>query len=111
MAQRKTKSFTSLVKKNEDVQPIKFELLEEEFTAYPEVPGAVLLEFIASADDNSSSTAKGLLNYLKASMEDEEYKRFDKLIKDPKNIIDISVISEIVSYLIEEQSTRPTEAS
>lgn len=110
MAVRKTKSFTSSVNKKK-VAPISFELLGEEFEAYGQVPGAVLLDFIGSSDENSSATARGIADYFKAAMSEKEYKRFDKLSRDPENIIELEVLSEIVSYLIEEQTSRPTEAS
>lgn len=111
MSVRKIKSFTP-TKKKEALEPIPFELLGESFEAVPKIPGITLLEFIASGEEDSSgSTAKGILDYLRASMKKDDYKRFHKLVSDPENEVEIETLSEIVSYLIGEQASRPTEAS
>lgn len=110
MAVRKIKSFTP-AKRDETLKPITFELLGEEFEAYPKVAGIAVLEFIASSEDNNSSTAKGILDYLKNAMSDEQYTRFYKLVSAPEHEVEISTLSEIVGYLIEEQTARPTSAS
>jgi hypothetical protein len=112
MAARKIKSFISATEEA-PVEPIEFELVKgETFEAYGEVSGAVTLEFIAATSgDNSAETAKGLLAYLKASMDEENFKRFDAIIHSPNHKIKIETLSGIVAYLIEERSSRPTEAS
>lgn len=116
MANRNVKSFgvkPKDAKPLKPVEPIGFKIGEEEFEAYGQVPGAVLLEFISRSDpENSSETAKAILYYLKESMNAENYKRFDKIIHDPEILIDIETLSEIVGHLISERSaSRPTEAS
>jgi hypothetical protein len=117
MSVRKIKSFTP--KKKEAREPIRFKVLEEEFEAVPAIPGITLLEFVsagASSDDEeegggNAGSAKGILNYLKASMKKSEYKRFHAFVSDPENEIEIDTLSEIVAHLIESQASRPTEAS
>lgn len=109
MAARKVKSFTSKAEKVE-VEPIPFELEGETFEAYGQVPGAVLLDFIdASSREDSSGTAGAILGYLKSSMNAENFKRFDKLTRDPEKVIQLQVLADIVAYLIEERTSRPTE--
>jgi hypothetical protein len=44
-------------------------------------------------------------------MDESNRKRFDKLIKDPEMLIPIDTLSEIVGFLIQERTSRPTEAS
>lgn len=112
MAARKIKSFISETEET-PAEPIEFELIKgETFECYGEVSGAVTLEFIAATSgDNSADTAKGILNYLKASMDEDNFKRFDAIIKSPKHPIKIEKLSDIVAYLIEERASRPTEAS
>ena len=108
MAPRKIKSFTSA--KKEVAEPIPFELEGESFEAYGQVPGAVLLDFIAaSQQEESSGTAGAILGYLKASLDKENFKRFDKLVRDPEKAIELQVLADIVGYLIEERSSRPTQ--
>jgi hypothetical protein len=91
--------------------PISFELEGEEFKAYGSIPGAVLLDFIGAGEENSSSTARGISDYLSVAMPKDEYARFDEFIRDPENNVELEVLSEIVSFLIEEQTSRPTTAS
>lgn len=114
MATRKIKSFGT-PKEGESIEaaePIVFELAGEEFEAYGDVSGAVLLDFISNyGSDNGSDTAKAILNYLKDSMDAENYKRFQALIRDPKKLIKIETLSEVVGYLMEERSSRPSLAS
>jgi len=109
---RKIKSFVSETDEA-PVEPIEFELIKgETFEAYGEVSGAVTLEFIAATSgDNSAETAKGILQYLEASMDKANFKRFDAIIKSPDHKIKIEKLSDIVAYLIEERAARPTEAS
>lgn len=110
MATRKIKSFTS--KKTEKAEAIQFELEGESFEAYGQVPGAVLLDFIGATDgDSTGKSATSILKYLESSLDAENFKRFDKIIRDPEKLIEIEVLAEIVSYLIEERTSRPTEAS
>lgn len=109
MAVRKTvKSFTSS-KEKVTAEPIEFELEGETFSAYGQVPGAVLLDFIAaSSQEDSSGTAGAILGYLKSSMDRENFSRFDKLTRNPDVIIELQVLADIVAYLIEERTNRPT---
>jgi hypothetical protein len=113
---RKIKSFIIETPANEtavEVEPITFELIKgETFEAFGEVAGAVTLEFIAATSgDDSAKTAQGILDYLEASMDEANFKRFNAIIRSPKHKIKIETLSEIVSYLIEERTSRPTEAS
>jgi hypothetical protein len=106
---RKIKSFAL---NTVEVAPIEFELGDETFSAYGDVPGAVLLDFVAkSGGETSADTATAILGYLKASMDEENWARFDKLIHDPKANVSATILSEIVGHLIEERGSRPTEAS
>jgi hypothetical protein len=113
MASRKIKSFaTPSTKEEAPVEPIVFELAGTEIEAYGEVSGAVLLDFIAnSSGDNSGDTAKAILAYLKDSMDTENFTKFDSIIRDPKKLIKIETLSEIVAHLVEERASRPTAAS
>lgn len=107
-ARRTVKSFTSS-KEKVKLEPIPFELEGESFEAYGQVPGAVLLDFIAaSSQDDSTGTAGAITGYLKSSMDKENFKRFDKLTRDPEVVIELQVLADIVAYLIEERTNRPT---
>lgn len=111
-ARRTVKSFTSKKEDKQKVEPITFELEGETFEAYGDVPGAVLLDFIAaSSQEDNTGTATAIQSYLKSSMDKANYKRFDKLTRDPEILIELSTLADIVSYLIEERTNRPTAES
>lgn len=95
-----------------EVAALGFDLAGESFEVLPEAPGIVLLEFIeASTSEERGANASALIRFLKSVMEDEEWKRLNTVLHDPKNRIDIKLISEIVAFVIEAYTSRPTEAS
>lgn len=102
------KSFAGGTKISE-FEPLNFSLNDEEFNCHPAIPGAVLLEFVRDADSGTGDSAKALYNFLSSAMPDEEYERLQKQLKNPEIIIDIDVIGEIVAWLVEEYSSRPTQ--
>lgn len=112
-ATKRHRSFTS---SNEDVtklEPVTFDLHDEEFTAVAQLQGAILLEFIQKTENGGVATLSSLLTFIESALGEEEYKKFDKLIHDPnpeKNT-DITVIAKIVEFLVEEYTARPTQAS
>lgn len=107
---RKIKSFSTPT--TAKAEGIEFELDGEAFEAYGEVPGAVLLDFISASDsDSNGKSAASILDYLNKSLNEENFKRFDKIIRDPERPIKIELLAEIVTYLIEERTSRNTVAS
>lgn len=106
--QKRHRSFSS-TEEQEQVLPLGFDLHGEDFDVYPEIQGAVLLEFIESTDDGNGAAA--LLRFLKTVMPEGEWVRLDALLHDPVKITKLEKIAEIVSYLVEEYSSRPTTAS
>ena len=109
MAARTVKSFTSSTDKKK-VDTISFELEGEQFEAYGQVPGAVLLDFIAASSvEDGTGTAGAIIGYLKASMDKATYRRFDKLTRDPELLIELTTLADIVGYLIEQRTDRPTQ--
>ena len=95
-----------------EVAPLGFTLAGEDFEVFPEAPGIVLLEFIENQTSGTSGgTAKALLGLLRSVMVPEEWDRLNKVLHDPKNRIDIKTISEVVGYITEQYTSRPTSAS
>lgn len=94
----------------DEFEPLTFTLNGEKFTCVPAIQGSVILEFVANADgDSGGSAAKALYKFFEDCMEPEEYQRFDALLRNPKVIIDMSLIGEIASWLVEEYTNRPTK--
>ena len=89
-------------------EPITFTLKGEEFTAIPEIQGAVLMDLIkgASSEDPTESFDM-MMELFDNALEDESLVRFKALIKDKKRIVPIEKLTEVVAFLIEEYADRP----
>lgn len=109
MAARKTPSFGN--KNKVAAEPIEFNLLDETIVAYGEVPGIVLLNFVAKSGKDFSTSSEAILEYLEASMDEENLEKFNRIVNDPENIIELEVLSDIVGYLIETRTERSTSTS
>ena len=96
-------------KKLADYEPLGFELGGEEFTCHPAIQGAVFLDFVENSSDDETSSAAALYDFLKAAMPEEEYERLQALLHSDDVIFEIDVIGEVVKYLVEEYSSRPTQ--
>jgi hypothetical protein len=91
------------------VEPISFKLHNEEFTCRSAIQGRVLLDLVAkSANTNPSETADAINNFFKVVLTDESYARFDALAVDPDRIVSMDTIGDIIEWLVEQYSDRPT---
>lgn len=104
------------VKNIEELEPITFDLGEETFTCHAAIQGKVILDIMKLAAEGDEETrgvmmAISVLDFFEKVMPEEEYERLGKLMEDPKQIVELDVLSEIMSWLIEEYSGRPTEPS
>lgn len=111
---KRHKSFK--VQNVDELEPLSFDLGGEEFTCYPAVQGKVILDIMKIASEGDEDTrgmmmAVSVLDFFEKVMPPEEYERLGKLMEDPKRIVELDVMSEIMSWLIEEYSGRPTEPS
>lgn len=98
-------------KKSADLEPLGFDIDDESFTARPAIPGAVILDFIAAGQDGGLAIATQLINFYESALEPSEFARFQKKIYDPDVIVDEELLGEIVAYLVEEYTSRPSAAS
>lgn len=111
---KRHKSFE--VRNIEDAEPLTFDVGGEEFTCYPEVQGKTILDIMRNAAEGDEDTrgvmmAVSVLDFFKKVMPESEYERFEKLMEDPKRIVSMDTLSEIMSWLIEEYTDRPTQPS
>jgi hypothetical protein len=91
-------------------EPLTFTLAGQEFTCRPAIQGQSVMKLAASADpDNPSSGAIAVQQFFKVAMDEENYKKFDELTTSPDHIIEMSTLSEIVQWLMEEYTNRPTK--
>jgi hypothetical protein len=100
----------------DESEPLTFDLGGEEFMCYPEVQGKTILDIMRIAADGDEDTrgvlmAVSVLDFFEKVMPPEEHERFAKLMEDPKRIVPMDTLSEIMSWLIEEYTDRPTKPS
>lgn len=99
-------------KQNEDREPISFKLHDEEFFCVPQIQGVVLLELVASSgSEDSADSVRAITTFFKDVLEDESYKRFSKLIRDKKRIVDAGTLGEIVGWVVSQYGDRPESQS
>lgn len=107
------KSFAS---SNEDITeeekaPVTFDIADETFTAKPDIQGIVLMDFLEESTSGGVSSIVAFKSFLKEALEEEEYKRFNTYLRTAPKQIPVETITEIVQFLIEEYTSRPTKAS
>ena len=98
----------------EDLEDITFVLHGESFTCRKGVPGKVMIDIAAQTanEDDPAAGAKVIDEFFKSILVDEPtYQRFNDLLRDPDKMIPIETIMDIVSWLMEVYSERPTQRS
>lgn len=105
MANRSVKTFKS--NSGGKKEPIEFEIDGETFQAKPKVSGITLMELVRDAGEGGSASVGAILRYLRKAMPKAEYERFEEYVEE--NDVDIEMINDIISFLIEEQTDRPTQ--
>jgi hypothetical protein len=98
----------------EDAEEVQFSLYGETFNCRRGIPGKVMIDLASRTgdDSNPASNAAVIDDFFKAVLSgEEEYERFDEMCKDPDKLIQIDQIMEIVTWLMETYSERPTSRS
>lgn len=107
---KRTKDFGS--PKDETAEPLVFKLYGEKFTCYPEVQGAKLMRFSKEATSGEQGEVmEALLGFFKTVLYPEDYTRLEDLWEDPERVVPIETIGDIVGWLVEEYTERPTSPS
>lgn len=86
---------------------ITFMFDEHEMTAHPPSTGQVAL-FTARQLDGGIAGVRAMLDFLAQVLGDDDFKILEQALEEG---LDILLINEILSYLIEEWSARPTSPS
>ena len=95
-------------KRNAASEKISFKIHDEEFFCVDEIQGLVLLELVASSSSaDTSESIKSITDFFSAALEDESYKRFQKLVKDKKKIVSAETLGEIVGWVMSQYGDRP----
>lgn len=91
-------------------EPVTFRLYGEDFECWPSLQGKILLEIVANADsEDGSSMAKSINEFLGAAVKPESKERLDALMADPEKVVDVETLGEIMGWLVEQYSARPTQ--
>jgi hypothetical protein len=94
--------------KNENKEPVKFKLYNEEFSCKPAVQGKVLLELVSkTSDDNPSEMAKIITEFFSKVLLPDSLEKFNTLLEDEEKIVSVETLGEISSWLMEQYSDRP----
>lgn len=91
--------------------PISFMLNGETFNCRPAIPGKVILELVGKSSDeeNPGEAAAMISEFFSIVLVPESFTKFDELAKDPDIAITVEALSEIVSWLVEQYTNRPTQ--
>ena len=80
----------------------------EEFKAYPgRIPGAVIMDVPNMMVDENTVAYWNVFRHALG----DEFDRFSAIIHDPKRLVPAETLSEILSWLFEEATGRPTQPS
>lgn len=109
------KRHRSFESKPKSTVPITFDLYDETFEAYENIQGIIILSFVASLadveDDNGAGAANAIIGFFEKTLKPESLERFHALTSDPERPVDSEELSEIVGWLMEQYTDRPTTAS
>jgi hypothetical protein len=91
-------------------EPLSFKLYGQDFHCHPALQGKALLDTVSKADAADPAAAARMIDeFFKKSLTDESYERFNALLDDPEKIVTVETLSEIVAWLVEQYSERPTK--
>lgn len=95
----------------ENAEEIMFRLYGEDFYCRPQIPGKVMLDLAGRSgnDDDTAASATVITDFFKYVLVQESYTRFNTLCEDPDRIVTIEQLMDIISWLMETYSNRPTQ--
>ena len=93
----------------ENPVPVEFAIEGIQFEAHPPSSGQVTLMMASQADGDPIEISKGLLEFLLAILGDEQYITFENGLKSGE--IQMELVMEIVEWLVEQWSNRPTTSA
>lgn len=98
--------------KNAELEPLVFTLYKEDFECYPEAQGALLMRFSEEvASEEQDVVMKALREFFSKVVKPDDYPRLLALFDDPERVVPIETLSDIIAWLVEEYTSRPTPAS
>lgn len=109
------KEFTRSAKQNDTPlgdDPLSFKIGDDEFTVYPPTTAMFAL-FLSSQAENRTIADQmaGVVDLVDGLLTEEQRPLFHKRLLDRNHPLDFDVLQEIIEWLLEEWSARPTQES
>ena len=93
-------------------EKVSFKIQGEEFDCIPAIPGKTLLGFAeASSSEDGGESAKAINKFFEKVLVPESYARFEILAEDPNRLVTVETLAEIIGWIIEAYTDRPTQGS
>jgi hypothetical protein len=91
-------------------EKITFKLHDEEFECIPEIPGKTILDLVAkSGGEDAGESAAVVTGFFDTVLTPESNARFNVLAADPVRIVSMETLSNIIEWLVEQYTDRPTQ--
>lgn len=96
----------------EGAEPVTFTLDDFEYVAFPPTPAqfAVFMSTQAESRDAADRVA-GVIDFFDGLLEEDARRTFRKRLLDRDDPFDFEMVQEIMEWLVEEWSARPTQPS
>ena len=89
-----------------------FALYGETFTAKKALQGRMLLALVAkSGNENPAESAQAIGDFFSHALLEESAVRFNALLEHPEKVDDVEKLGEIIGWLVEVYTNRPTVRS
>lgn len=99
-------------KSSEEYEPLSFTLEGQEFFCKPAMNGMTLLKFVREADsDDGGRSAAAMIDLFDKVLKKDDAVRFKELVDDPDVLIEMETLGEIVAWVVEQYTSRPTKES
>jgi hypothetical protein len=94
----------------DEVEPLMFDMCDQTFHCRPAMTSRRLLRFVKQADGAQGGEAgDALYSFMDSALVPEDVQRWNDLLDSEDYIIDVAFIGEIISWLVEVYSSRPTK--
>lgn len=97
--------------RNDEPEPVAFELNGTTVRCQPLISGMQLLKFVAATTQGGAESAVAVLDFLQAVVLPEDWETFDRVASDPRSGVGPEQLGEIAGWISEIYTGRPTEQS
>jgi hypothetical protein len=92
----------------EELEEISFTLVGQDFKCVPILPGGTLIRIIASTEDSETGVG-AITSIFNEALDPADIDRFNEVIEGTEYVVSVDVLVEILQWLIEQYSQRPTK--